>query len=130
MDAKIQRIKQSLYARLMYVGESALREARTRHIYKDQTGNLTSSIGYTIIDNGKVITKSSFEQVKQGSTGVSKGKQHLNTLISQNRQGIVFIMVAGMNYASYVVAMNLNVLDSAEMLAKNMIPQILKSLRL
>lgn len=130
MDEKIQRIKQSLYARLMYVGEMALTEARTNHRYQDQTGNLTSSIGYAIIDNGRVIRQSSFEQVKQGSQGGNKGKQHMKSIMAKNKQGIVFIMVAGMNYASYVEAMSLNVLDSAEMMAKRMIPQILKSLQL
>lgn len=130
VEQEIQLIKQSIYERLMNVGESALTEARTNHIYKDQTGNLTSSIGYAIIDDGKIIQQSTFQQVKNGSEGVTKGKQYLNQIIAQNSRGIVFIMVAGMNYASYVEAMNLNVLDSAEVMAKKRIPRILQSLKL
>lgn len=130
LEQRMRLLKQSICERLMYVGESALTEARTNHIYKDQTGNLTSSIGYAIIDDGKIIRQSTFQQVKSGGEGVTKGKQYLTQIISQNSQGIVFIMVAGMNYASYVEAMNLNVLDSAEVMAKKMIPRILQSLKL
>lgn len=127
-DKKLRRFKQSLYEELMYVGEMALIEARTNHKYQDQTGNLASSVGYAIVDNGKVIMRSSFEVVKQGKEGAKVGKKYLNSLIKQNTQGIVFIMVAGMNYASYVENMTLNVLDSAEVLAKKKIPIILKQL--
>ena len=125
---KQKRAKESIYLRLAYVGEAALTEARNNHKYKDQTGNLASSVGYAIIDNGRIIRQSTFQQVKNGSEGMAKGKQYLNQIISQNSRGIVFIMVAGMNYASYVEAMSLNVLDSAEVLAKKMIPIILKQL--
>ena len=130
LEQRMRLLKQSIYERLMNVGESALAEARTNHIYDDQTGNLTSSIGYAVIDDGKIIQQSTFQQVKSGGEGVTKGKQYLSQIISQNSRGIVFIMVAGMNYASYVEAMNLNVLDSAEVMAKKMIPRILQSLRL
>ena len=40
------------------------------------------------------------------------------------------IMVAGMEYAAYVEAMSLDVLDSAEQAAKRLIPQIVKQLKL
>lgn len=127
---KQKRAKESIYLRLAYVGEAALTEARSNHKYKDQTGNLASSVGYAIIDNGRIIRQSTFQQVKSGSEGMAKGKQYLNQIIAQNSRGIVFIMVAGMNYASYVENMTLNVLDSAEVLAKKMIPIIFKQLGL
>jgi hypothetical protein len=51
-----------------------LRHARTHHKYKDQTGNLTSSIGYCILDNGRVIRQSTFEIDTEATTEVRKSK--------------------------------------------------------
>ena len=44
--------RQAIINNYIYVGEKALEVARTQHKYKRQTGNLTSSIGYCILDNG------------------------------------------------------------------------------
>ena len=52
----------------------------------------------------------------------------MSKLISENPKGIVLIVVAGMNYARYVEKMGLNVLDSSEMLAKKLVPRMLKDL--
>lgn len=122
--------QEAIINNLVYVGESALTQARNGHRYTDQTGNLTSSIGYAIVVNGRVFKKSAFEVVKDGKQGASAGNKFLQKLISQHSKGIVFIMVAGMPYAQYVEAMSLDVLDSAEVMAKKMLPQIFKALKL
>lgn len=130
LNRKLELIKASMIESLVYVGESALRTAREGHKYKDQTGNLTSSIGYCILDEGRIVFESSFDTVLNGKQGSEDGRKFLQKLISQNSKGLVFIMVAGMPYAQYVEAMNLDVLDSAETLAKEMIPKIMKGLKL
>lgn len=112
------------------VGEEALTIARTQHKYHRQTGNLTSSIGYCILDNGKVLSMSKFEVVGNGKKGSEEGRKFLRKLIRENSKGLVFIMVAGMSYASYVEAMSLDVLESAELLAKRMLPKMCKALKL
>lgn len=122
--------QQAVINNLLYVGETALKQAREGHRYKDQTGNLTSSIGYAIAINGTLFKRSSFEVVKDGKQGAADGRKFLNKLIHQNPKGIVFIMVAGMPYAQYVEAMSLDVLESAEVMAKNMLPKIFKALKL
>lgn len=122
--------RQAIINNYMYVGEQALGVARTQHKYKRQTGNLTSSIGYCILDDGKVVVMSSFEVVKDGKKGAEEGRKFLKKLTRENSKGLVFIMVAGMNYASYVEAMSLDVLESAELLAKRMLPQMCKALKL
>ena len=129
-NKRLQMVKSAMIESLAYVGEEALKQARTRHRYKDQTGNLTSSIGYCILDNGRVVFESDFASVLNGKEGSREGRDYLRKLISENSSGLVFIMVAGMPYAQYVEAMNLDVLESAEMLAKRMLPQILKRLKL
>ncbi|MBQ8865138.1 MAG: hypothetical protein IJ020_03245 [Bacteroidaceae bacterium] len=128
LNNELNRWVDSILRKLSFVGESALKQAREGHRYKDQTGNLTSSIGYAIVVNGRVYQQSSFEVVKDGRQGAREGKNLLRKLISQNQEGIVFIMVAGMSYAQYVEAMSLDVLDSAEVMAKKMLPKILKGL--
>lgn len=130
LDSRLERFRKSIINSLSHVGEVALTQARNNHKYTDRTGNLTSSIGYCILDNGRVEIESTFEVVAGGQEGAEKGRQFLNQLKAENSKGIVFIMVAGMNYAKYVEAMGLDVLDSAEIMAERMVPQILKALKL
>ncbi len=129
-EERLQRWRQAIVNTLVYVGEEVLAIARNNHKYIDQTGNLTSSIGYAVVEDGKVVKQSSFAQVKEGSKGTNEGREFLQRLISENSSGIVFIMVAGMEYAVYVEAMSLDVLDSAEQAAQRLIPQLVKQLKL
>lgn len=114
---------------LNYVGLECVREARTKRRYTDQTGNLRSSTGYCILYNGVIVHQSGFEAVKTtAAQGAASGKKLMNNLIAQNSTGIVLIVVAGMNYAAYVEAKGLNVLDSSEIMAKKLIRKTLKRL--
>lgn len=128
IQKRMQRIRKAVIATLSYVGEQCIREARISGKYTDQTGNLRSSIGYIILDNGRVIKKSSFTLVKDGKKGVNEGKEFRDKLITENNRGIVLIVLAGMDYAKYVEAMGLNVLESSEITAKELVPQMLKQL--
>jgi hypothetical protein len=49
-------------------------------------------------------------------------------LVSKFPKGIVLIVDAGMHYASYVSAKGYDVIDSAELLAQQLVPEILKRL--
>ena len=130
VDKQMSRKRAAIIELYKMVGEEALTIARTRHKYTRQTGNLTSSIGYCIIDDGKVIVESSFEVVGGGKKGAEEGRKFLRKLISENSDGIKFIMVAGMNYASFVEAMSLDVLESSEMFLKNKLPKMLKAIKI
>lgn len=127
VETRVQRI----ILELQRVGETCVGIARTNHKYKDQTGNLTSSIGYLIAVDGIVHTMSSFEAVSAtGGEGSTKGKDFIQEILRKYRKGIVFIMVAGMPYATYVNAMGLDVFDSAEINANKMIDEITTKLKL
>ena len=128
VEQKMQRIIDAAIYNLSYVGERVLNEARSSGSYKDQTGNLRSSVGYVIVVDGKVVKSSSFETVKGGGQGSSEGRAYVQTLVSKFPQGIALIVVAGMNYASYVSAKGYNVLDTAEVLAQRLVPQMLQQL--
>lgn len=129
-DLVNRKIRQIIDA-LIYVGLECIREARLNRRYTDQTGNLRSSIGFCVLYNGKIMKKSNFEAVKSTAKEGSKaGSDFLKSVIAENSRGIVLIVVAGMNYAKYVEAIGLNVLDSSEILAKKLVPQILRDLGL
>lgn len=116
---------------LKYVGLECVKEARQSGKYTDQTGNLRSSIGYAILEDGKPIQKSGFERVKATAAEAQGQSEALITrLAATYNTGLVLVVVAGMDYAAYVEARGYNVLNSAETLAKTLVPQMLKQLGL
>lgn len=132
LEKRIGELRWKIIEAFKYVGEMAINEARNNHRYANQSGNLQSSIGYCVLNKGDVIFggRDSFKVEKNGQEGAKGGWEFLQRLISEHPTGIVLIVVAGMEYAAYVEAKNLNVLDSAEQLAEKLLPQVLKSLKL
>ena len=136
----MQRISTAVLRNMRYIGEQCITEARKHHTYKDQTGNLTSSIGYVIAVNGRVISRSEFNAVtvtrtvkKQGkmvtitstgTDGAKEGLEYAQEVARQFPRDVVLIVVAGRNYAKYVAAKGYNVLDSAEQQAKRMLAEL------
>ena len=125
---QVERITSALLYNLQYIGERCLNTARNTNSYKDQTGNLRSSLGYVVASDGKIVYQSTFEVVKEGGDGKKSGIQFAKEIVRQFPEGIVLIVVAGMNYAQYVSAKGYDVIDSAELLAERLVPQILKQL--
>jgi len=121
----MQKIHEAIIQRLQFLGEKCLTEARTNKTYTDQTGNLTSSIGYVILYEGRQIFTNGFEGEGEGS---GKGRQLANDLFKNYGTGYALIVVAGMNYAAHVEARGYNVLASAEQLAEKELPKMLKAL--
>lgn len=127
-EKRIRQIETALVRTFCYVGERCVNAARSSHTYRDQTGNLTSSIGYAVSVDGNLVQISSFNKVLDGAKGATDGQEYVKQLIRQHPSGIVLIVVAGMNYAVYVSDKGYDVLDSAESLAEQMIPRMLKQL--
>lgn len=128
IEAEVERLKTALVYNLCAIGEQVLNAARLTNSYKDQTGNLRSSIGYVVSVDGEIVQMSSFDVVKEGGEGAKGGKAYAIQLVKDFPQGIVLIVVAGMNYASYVSAKGYDVLDSSELLADKLVPQMLGQL--
>ncbi len=81
--------------------------------YKDQTGNLKNSIGGLVLKDGVPIEYSGFG----GGEGGGTGRSFINSLISSYGSGFVILIVAGMEYATYVENKHqLNVLKKSELL--------------
>lgn len=119
-----KEITQKYIRILKYCGEAAINEARAAGSYRDYTGNLRSSVGYSIIIEGKIVE----ENYSGHAEGVSKGKAKARELASQQVE-IALVVVAGMKYASQVESRGRNVLTSAEQLAKTMVPNLVRQLR-
>ena len=128
ITGRVEAIKRALVYNLCAVGEQVLNAARLTNSYKDQTGNLRSSIGYVVAVDGEIVQMSSFDTVKEGREGSRGGKEYAMQLVRDFPHGIVLIVVAGMNYASYVSAKGYDVLDSSELLADKLVPQMLQQL--
>lgn len=127
----MQRISTAVLRNLRYLGEQCVTEARKNHTYKDQTGNLTSSIGYVIAVNGRVVSRSQFNVTNQAAMDGSKeGVEYAMEVARRFPRDVVLIVVAGRSYAKYVAAKGYNVLDSAEQLARREAKTILQGLGL
>lgn len=127
LDQRLTNMRHSILERLSRIGEEAVRLQRKSHKYDDQTGNLTSSIGYAVLDNGRVYKRSSFAAVSSNKGDGTDGSKTGSDLIAQLAQkyaseDMALVIVAGMEYATYVQNMGLNVIDTAELHARGKAP--------
>ncbi len=131
-----------IIAYLVELGESAYKTAVDSGKYQNITGNLRSSIGYVITMNGKIVKEGGFTKIQgrginyqkvdfttknekvvsfwakgksgDGSEGSKQGLEYARSLALQLTKGFTLIVVAGMDYASYVNSKGLDVIDTAE----------------
>ncbi len=108
---------------LNYLGLQCVKRIRDRSgsdSWYDQTGNLRSSVGYAIYSQGVKQIESAFGSVLGGSEGSSKGRRMVEELASQYSSTYALVVVAAMEYAEYVEALeSKDVLASTEVYAKN-----------
>lgn len=133
INDEIQRIHFLTIRALCSLGEQCVIKVRTSpsiDSWCDDTGNLRSSVGYVVVHNGVIVNISNFEQVREGAEGAKEGKTLAEKLAKSYKRGYVLIVVAGMNYASYVEAIeNKVVLSSAELFARREFPKMLENLK-
>jgi hypothetical protein len=87
-----------------FAGEGFVRDARLNGDYNDITGNLRSSIGYIIMNNGKQVDLN-FGEAGKGTdqiTGVAIGIDFAEQIAELYPKGLALICVAGMDYAAAV----------------------------
>ena len=99
---KFAREQESKFIEAMaYIGDDFVNAARSISTYQDQTGNLRSSIGYSVVKDGRVVkfdNKSDFADQK---------------ISELSQTGIYLIVFAGMEYALYVEAKGYDVLTGS-----------------
>lgn len=129
-EQRLKGLEQAVIRTLTYCGELCLNVARSTNSYKDQTGNLRSSIGYVVAVDGRIVNQSDFEAVKDGGQGSKQGAAFAKQLVRRFPKGICLIVVAGMEYAAHVKNRGYDVLDSSELTADRIVPYMLKQLGL
>lgn len=130
INQQIALAYQALIQTFQYVGESFVRNARLSGNYNDITGNLRSSIGYIILQDGKQLYEN-FEEGPNGTdkqTGVLQGQLIAEEIAASYPKGIVLICVAGMDYALYVESTGREVISESAGEASRMLTALLKEL--
>lgn len=79
--------------------------------YLDDTLNLRSSIGYFVLNDGKIVK----DEFSGTGEGIAAGKEALNLV--KIKRGYQLIGVAGMDYASYVESKGYNVISAQSVVA-------------
>lgn len=131
LDQRLANMRHAILERLSRIGEEAVRLQRNSHKYHDQTGNLTSSIGYAVLDKGSVYKRSSFAAVSSnkgtGADGSKTGKDLIDQLAQKYAsEDMALVIVAGMEYATYVQDMGLNVIDTAQLHVNGKAPEAIE----
>lgn len=118
VKAELHRI---LYRMLSRLGEESVARIRDRSYmesWKDQSGNLRGSIGYGVVINGILVKQGGCDRsygTEGGAEGRKNGKEFIRQIAAKYTQntGFALILVAGMDYATYVEDMeNKDVLNS------------------
>ena len=110
--------------------ELEIEVARRSGSYKDQTGNLRSSIGYIIAKDGEVVTEN-FKEGDKGTdktTGKYKGRRLAEEVSLSYTGGYVLVGVAGMEYAAAVEAKGYEVVSGANTQCEKYLRDTLKSI--
>lgn len=125
---KAERIEEGFIDKLNYLALEAIRYIRDRseeESWRDHTGNLRSSIGYILVFNGLTVHRGGFEVVRNGRQGAADGRRYAEELASKYPAGYALIVVAGMEYASYVEAMeNKDVLASGKVFLEKKVKEL------
>ena len=126
VDGRINRFAVSIEQRIIWtlamVGENFVNDARNIRTYKDQTGNLRSSIGYIIARDGNIIQ----ENIEGKAEGRAQAKETANEVLRENKKGFVLIVVAGMEYAAAVESKGYDVITGSVPAAKALLKSKIK----
>jgi hypothetical protein len=115
IQKKQAAIEDAIILALKKVGEEFVRNARSTNTYKDQTGNLRSSIGYVILKNGAQMFA---DFGGRTSDGPEKARQVAEDVAGKFGRGYILIGVAGMEYAAAVEARGYDVITSSSQTAE------------
>ena len=131
---ELNKVKQQAPAMIIQAIETAcievLQKARMLDTYKDQTHRLRSSLGYVIYKDGQEVA-SNFQ-----SMGGEKGDEGVQICIRKAAEaaagipGIVAVVVAGADYASYVEAKGFDVLTGSALQLQQLFEAELRNLNL
>lgn len=125
------KIQENVLKALSKLGDESVARIRNRSAKEswiDHTGNLRSSIGFAVYEQGVKFMESAFAQVLSGSDGSAKGKKMINDLAKEYSKVFALVVVAGMEYAGEVEALeSKDVLTSTRLWATSVVEQRIKT---
>lgn len=132
IDTFIKNGENQILDRLFLLGQTCYEQALSKKGYQNRTGNLGSSTGFIILNNGRLVRQGGFRRINgpdrdtTNIDGSQLGREYADLLAREYPSGYVLIFVAGMNYAGYVEAKGYNVITSAEIWAQREAENLLK----
>ena len=110
LHKSVDDVSEKILQALDSTGQRMVEMARNTKTYQDKTGNLTASIGYGVYYKGVQHSVGGFGNGEGGQKGLAK----LEQVATMHRAAkYVLIVVAGMDYATYVERSGYVVLDTA-----------------
>lgn len=115
---------------LKYAGETFVKNARENREFRDDTGNLQSSIGYVIVKDKKIV----FKALRGiGKSPTKKGQDAAERLAKEIMinlpTGWALIGVAGMEYGIYVEARGIDVITGSVPATQKLLKEVFKELK-
>ncbi|WP_292486716.1 hypothetical protein [Methanohalobium sp.] len=113
-----------------YIGENFVRVAREKGDYTDRTGNLRSSIGFVVVENGEILYED-YQLADKGSdkeTGRQVAQEFAQSM-SGEIEGIGLIGFAGMEYAGYVEARGYDVITGSSPTVEKLMRETLQEMK-
>lgn len=110
MRSSADSAEESVLSALDNAGQRLVEIARNTKTYKDNTGNLTASIGYGVYHKGERYSVGGFGYGEGGQKGLKKLE---SVAADYSSRPLLLIVVAGMDYAIYVERSGYVVLDAA-----------------
>lgn len=98
-DSELENLKKEIVIDLAFEGEKAVSKARRDGNYQDRTGNLRTSVGYAVINDG----------IETMSANATTEK----IIRANGTDGLGVILADGMEYGTHVEAKGYDVLSSA-----------------
>lgn len=121
-----ERVEKATLFQLQYLGEQLATYAKDQHNYTDRTGNLTNSIAYAVVKEGKIVSYGGENQPGEGADAALKVATDYAASVPNT---FSLIVVAGMNYAAFVEAKGYNVILPAELKARTDFPKVIAQLQ-
>jgi hypothetical protein len=134
INTKVQAGSKAVLNAYNLAGLEFVKEAREKTKadggFGDITGNLRSSIGYIILQNGKQIEEN-FEASDAGTIkveGVIQGIFTAQEIAQDYSRGLVLICVAGMDYAAAVESRGYDVITGSSLNLQTRLKELLKQI--
>lgn len=130
LNRALSLIVEYMLEALVKLGEESI--VRIRDIgpddsWIDHTGNLRSSVGYSVYNNGIAYFHSTFATILSGSTGSSEGRRMIIELAQEYSRVFALVVVAAMDYADLVEAIKgKDVLESTRGWAQSVVEKKLE----